>query len=169
MPTKGGGAKKPAKAKKPKKGGGSDDDDGGGGGMGGSVAELIQKKKMVVYSYWLDLTNLSLVLLGTALELIAAWFSVQYGAGAIAGDVAFGGLMCQALGVLGYMGSPDGITNGVPQGGDRTMLFAVRLFCLRSCAGVRLTRLCTRAVLGNRAGRESVLRVGTADPFPLSQ
>ena len=37
--------------------------------------ELIAAKKLVVYSKWLDLNNLGLMLLGFTLEFAAAWFA----------------------------------------------------------------------------------------------
>ena len=42
---------------------------------------LIAAKRLIVYSYWLDLNNLGLMLLGFALEIAAAWFFFQYDAG----------------------------------------------------------------------------------------
>jgi hypothetical protein len=127
MPKSSSGAKKPPKPKKVKKSDDGSGGDGGGGGKGGgrgmSVAELIQKKKMVVYRSWLQLTNLSLVLLGAALLLIAVWFGIQYGAGSVTGKVALGGLICAFMGALGFCASQ----------GSSTLLFGVRPLFLCLC------------------------------------
>ena len=90
--------------------------------------ELIAAKKLVVYSKWLDLNNLGLMLLGFTLEFAAAWFAFQYEAGGIAGRVAISGLACQVLSIAGWYGSPDAISSGgQAEGGVKTLLFTVHL------------------------------------------
>ena len=89
--------------------------------------ELIAAKKLVVYSKWLDLNNLGLVLLGLSLEIAAAWFAFRYEAGGIAGRVAISGLACQVLSIAGWYGSPKEISNGNTEGGVKTLLFMVHL------------------------------------------
>lgn len=86
----------------------------------------IAAKRLIVYSYWLDLNNICLMLLGFALEIAAAWFFFQYDAGGTAADVAMGGLACQTLSITGWYGSPDDIQNGQAVGGINTLLFTVR-------------------------------------------
>ena len=99
----------------------------GAGKLKEGAFELIAAKKLIVYSRWLDLNNLGLMLLGFALEFAAAWFAFQYDAGSIAGRVAVGGLACQILSLIGSYGSPAEIEDGVPSGGLKNLLFTVRM------------------------------------------
>ena len=109
---------------------------------------LIAAKRLVVYSWWLDLNNLSLMLLGIALELAAAWFFFRYDAGGTAGNVAIGGLICQILSIIGWYGSPDAIANGQPQGGIKTLLFTVRNPFALCAVSVSLRCRCNAIILG---------------------